>query len=210
MKIYNKDGTIIGEIYDGMLQPDTPEDKPEGKKIAICIGHQINNQGAYGSEGIGEWQFNSDLVDEFLPALKARGHNTFEVFMRDPNISGYGNQMKELHSRIDSWGAEISVELHFNAASNEDINGHEVLYCSEKGKTVAKELNDLFSHYLKSKDRGIKKVSMEDRGGGFCCRGHSVAIISEPFFGAHQHRFLPGGDLRENLKRAYIEFFDGL
>ena len=35
-------------------------------RVAIVIGHSIHEQGAYGDMGIGEWQFNKDLVVELM------------------------------------------------------------------------------------------------------------------------------------------------
>jgi hypothetical protein len=47
---------------------------------------------------------------------------------------------------------------------------------------------------------------MSDRGGGFVCRGSSKCILIEPYFAAHQQRFMPGGDLHEPLKQAIMNF----
>lgn len=175
------------------------------KKIGLVIGHQENNQGAYGSAGIGEWKFNSDLVEEIMNRHK--GGNTF-LYMRDKNISGYTSQMKDLHATMDSHGIEISIEFHFNSFSNENVRGHEVLYCysSSGGKEEASELNECLDLYLPTSNRGIKPVTFDDDGGGFCCRGRSKALIIEPFFGANQDRFVQGGDLREDLILAILKY----
>jgi len=203
MKLYNKTGEVVGEIYDTEITVPT-----QGKKIALVVGHQENKQGAYGSKGIGEWQFNYELIH----SLKHSGKNDVEVFMRDKNIAGYTNQMLNLHEQIDKWGADISIEFHFNSFSNSAAQGHEVLYClnSDKGGEVATALNNSLDKYLSTSNRGVKYVTMSNNGGGFCCRGKSAAIIIEPFFGSHQHRFIDGGDLREPLKQAIIEFLDSV
>ena len=90
------------------------------------------------------------------------------------------------------------------------MNGHECLYCSSGGKKIAKKLDKAFDKHLTNSDRGIKKVTLQNRGGGFCCRGKSLAIISEPFFGAHQSKFVHDGVLREQLKKSFKEFFNSL
>ena len=200
MILYDENGKIVGELYEEHTQPST-----NYKKIAMCIGHQEDNQGAYGSIGIGEWEFNYDLMLEI--GLKIKNPNT-KIFMRDKTISGYTNQMVDLHNRIDEWGANISVEMHFNSFSNEDVHGHEVLGCSNHGMIAAEYMNECFDEELPTSNRGAKKVTMNDNGGGFCCRGESYAIITEPYFGSNQSLFIEGGELRENLIRAYVKFID--
>ena len=170
-------------------------------KIALVIGHDEKNQGAYGSEGISEYKFNDELIF-FLDLVGIE----YSIFYRNPKIIGYSAQMRDLHSRIDEWGAEISIEFHFNSFSNQSVHGHETLYCSKGGQHIAELLNDSLDRHLPTSNRGIKKVTKKDRGGGFCCRGKSFAIIIEPFFGSNQHRFIEGGDLREPLKIAITEF----
>ena len=89
------------------------------------------------------------------------------------------------------------------------MNGHEVLYCSTAGSELAKKL-DIALDDIPNRDRGIKKVTMNDNGGGFCCRGKSVAILTEPFFGSHQSYFTEHGKYRTILLEAYEDFFNSL
>ena len=114
--------------------------------------------------------------------------------------------MEDLHKRIDEWGADISIEFHFNGAGDEKINGHEILYCSNGGKKIANVLDEKFDKYLHNNDRNIKKVTPNVRGGGFVCRGKSVCIIAEPFFSAHQDKYMIGTNGRSKLVTAYTEF----
>ena len=53
------------------------------------------------------------------------------------------------------------------------------------------------------RDRGIKKVTALDHGGGFCCKGKSYAIIVEPFFATNQDDFMHDGKNRMLLLEAY-------
>ena len=126
------------------------------------------------------------------------------------NYGGYTEKMKDLHRRIDNWGADLSISFHFNAASNELVNGHEILYCSDKGYEYAVQLDELFDAYLDNNDRGVKKRSKHDRGGGFLCRGKSVCILIVPFFASYQGRFTEHGDMRTPLKQALVDFITGL
>lgn len=180
------------------------------KKVALVVGHRSLKKGAYGNAGVSEFDYNSALAKEIKKALKDSKDVEIEIFYRDNLFGGYGEKMKRLHKRIDEWGADYSISLHFNAAGREDINGHEVLYCSSRGKKLAKKLNKLFTKYLGNKDRKIKKRTKKQRGGGFLCRGKSVCVLAEPFFAAHQKKFMPGTDGYNNLLIAYLGFIDWL
>jgi len=216
-RIIDNNNKVVGEILiysqenpepEPVPEP-TPEPTPEpsSTKVALVIGHDVNSKGAYGNEGMSEFDFNDKLLNELTDKYPSSNR---KLFYRDEDISGYGNQMTDLHQRMDKWGADISIEFHFNATSNQDVHGHEVLYCSEAGKKVAELLNTSYDKYLPTSNRGAKKITMDDNGGGFCCRGKSIAIIAEPFFGAHQDRFIEGGSLRHDLIYATLEFVSQL
>jgi len=178
------------------------------KKIALVVGHRSLKRGAYGNAGLSEFVFNSLLVK----ALYQRGAKgaTLGIFFRDDMPGGYGEKMKRLHKRIDEWEADYSISFHFNAAGREDINGHEVLYCSKRGKRLAKKLDEIFDRYLKNRDRDIKKRTKKQRGGGFLCRGNSVCVLAEPFFASHQDKYMPGTKGWFRLLDAYSEFLEWL
>ena len=137
-------------------------------KIALVIGHDSDNQGAYGNEGVGEFSFMNGLINSMTSMGMLPDNKEIYVLYRNADINGYTTQMKDLHTRIDAIGCEVSIELHFNSFSNENVQGHEVLYCSEAGKTIANIMNNSLDEYLPTSNRGVKKVTMDDRGGGFC------------------------------------------
>lgn len=179
-------------------------------KVALIVGHDYNSRGAYGNMGISEFKFNDELLQELFFYNQLPENNEYHIFYRDSDINGYSNKMIDLHRRIDEWEAEVSIEFHFNSFSDENVNGHEVLYCSTMGGKYASELNNSLDKYLPTSNRGIKKVSGNDRGAGFCCRGKSYAIIIEPFFGSHQDRFTFGAELREPLRNSIEEFLKNI
>lgn len=179
-------------------------------KVAIVVGHRSGAKGAWGNAGISEFDFNSAIAKELKKTFANNKKIDLEVFYRDNMPGGYGEKMKRLHKRIDNWGANYSISLHFNAAGRKDVDGHEVLYCSNRGKEVALKFNTLFSKYLKNRDRGVKRRVKSQRGGGFLCRGRSIAIIAEPFFAAHQKKFIKGADGGDKLLLAYKDFLKWL
>ena len=181
-------------------------------KIALVVGHTSENPGAYGNSGIGEWQFNDELLHSMYLEGKLPSKHTYYILYRSADTKGYTAQMKKLHKQIDRLGCQLSIEFHFNSFSNPEVNGNEVLYCSEGGKQYA-EIMDSCLDLLPNRDRGIKKVELrkyplqDDRGAGFCCRGRSYAIIAEPFFGVQQSKYTRNGVYREFLETAYRKFF---
>lgn len=176
-------------------------------KYALVIGHNEYNQGAYGSYGLSEFIFNKELVKDILSESRVKNSiNDYKVFYFDKSIPKYGDRMKEIHNRIDKWGADYSISFHFNSFSDELVTGHEILYYSEGGKTLAKRLDKLFDRYMDNNDRNIKKRSKNQRGGGFLSRGMSKCIIVEPFFSSHQHLYVRGGKKRDGLIMSYVDF----
>jgi len=177
-------------------------------KIALVIGHRKSSQGAYGSMGISEYSFYKEFVMELLDYLI--DDNYIKVFERKDKGSGYSERMRDLHRRIDHWGADISISFHFNGSSKQEVNGHEILYCSKKGKRIALRLDEKLDQYLPNNDRNIKKRTSKQRGGGFLCRGKSTCILIEPFFASHQSLYVRSGEERQNLISAISEFINEL
>ncbi len=174
-------------------------------KIALVIGHDANRKGAYGNKGISEWDFNDQLIQE----MNLSDKHTYYVLYRNADIKKYSMQMIELHERIDKLGCELAIEFHFNATIDSNVHGNEVLYCSSIGMKYAKILDECLD-ILPNRDRGIKKVAKNERGGGFLCRGKSICLIAEPFFAERQHLYVWGGEHRQLLKDAYKKFFKSI
>ena len=206
MIIYNETGQPIGEIWESHTKPPEPT---TGKRIALVVGHDNHSKGAYGSEGIAEWDFNKELLTDLKSGGYLPSQHEYFVFYRNSSMNGYTAKMVDLHERIDAVNADISIEFHFNGTGDSSVNGNEVLYCSSNGKELASKLDEALDS-LPNRDRGIKKVAMNENGGGFCCRGKSVAIIAEPFFGSHQSQFISSGKDRQLLKQCYKNFFNSL
>ena len=175
-------------------------------KIALVIGHAPDKQGAWGNAGISEYNYWKNFLIDTINQLPQK--HQYRIFERPTSKRGYGSRMKLLHHKLDAWGADLSVSFHFNAAGNVHVNGHEVLYCSKRGSKYAKIINDIFTERLRTKNRGTKRKTPKDRGGGFLCRGRSVCILLEPYFAAHQIDYLPGTEGYEALQKSIKEFFD--
>ena len=199
MKLYNENGIEVGTFINTGSEPKGPR-----KRIALCIGHNNKAQGAVGEAGISEYHYNKDFIAELLTLLSWHEYKVFER----PAISSYNAQQDALHRDIAKWGeCDIAVEFHFNAAESDVVNGHEILYLSKGGRNIAIKLDKEWDTYLESNDRGVKQLSSHNNGYGFLRRGSYMSIIVEPFFAAHQNKFINGGSQRESLLRSYVEFF---
>lgn len=179
-------------------------------KIALVVGHTPSKPGAIGNSKVSEYKFNKELVEEVVASCELSTDNEYKVFYRNPALGFYGLQMEGLHTDIDDWGADISIEFHFNGAGDPEVNGHEVLYCSSKGQAVAEVFDTEFDEQLPNRDRNLKKITSSDRGGGFVCRGNSAAIILEPFFASHQHLYMHDGEERANLVQSIVNSLNKL
>jgi len=169
-------------------------------KFAIVVGHSERKQGAYGNAGVSEHTYNSQLAKDIKLRLDDLNIDS-KIFYRK-NYGTYSEKMKDLHKRIDEYGAGVSISLHFNASAT-NAKGHEILYYSKGGRKVAEILDKEFDK-LGNRDRDIKKRTKGDRGGGFLARGKSKCVIAEPFFASEQKDFMFGTQGYVNLVDAYV------
>ncbi|MFU8894019.1 MAG: N-acetylmuramoyl-L-alanine amidase family protein [Luteolibacter sp.] len=154
--------------------------------IAICVGHSRGDGGAVSLGGVNEWNFNRKLGRKVVERLDALGIEC-ELIDRYAQ-SGYTKAMTLLAGCLRSKGAELAVELHFNAASNATATGHEWLHwhTSREGRRAAQCLDKAFvDTFPNHRRRGLIGIQTEQqRGGGFLRRTHCPAVIAEPFFGS--------------------------
>jgi len=178
-------------------------------KIALVVGHNKLSKGAVGDKGISEYDFNTLLVNDIIKILEPTPIKDYvKIFFRPNKHISYTHLMSELHNEIDNWGADIALSFHFNASSNKNIDGHEVLYSKyqPKAKRLATMLNDEFNTLLNNVDRGVKAVGSNGRGNSFLRKGKSLNILAEPFFASHQSMYITEEQEYQNLMGAYLAF----
>lgn len=178
-------------------------------KIAIIPGHNDRSRGKI-RYGTSEFQFAQNFIDQLLPLVEHIPGIEVRVFERKYHGS-YAKEIRELFSRVDSWGATISMELHYNAHAG-TAKGHEVLHYikSRGGALVASVLDEGFDKYLDNPDRNRKAVPVGGRGSYGLSYGKPYSIISEPFFSKELPEFMQDGKQRQNLLDAYIYFFENI
>lgn len=175
-------------------------------KAALCVGHsRPGDAGAESAGGVSEWDFNLPIATRASEILFSRG-------IEAPVISkyhgqSYGRAMNWLAAHLKEVGADLAVELHFNAAG-ESAQGFEYLHyhSSSKGKRLAECLHGAHADKFASMvDRGVKPRTPGDRGIQFLKKTHCPAVIAEPFFGSSPEEWRFYSEEEEGLSCVYAD-----
>lgn len=164
--------------------PATPARKK--RKIAVCIGHsRPGDSGASSVGNVTEWHYNKPIGLAIVAKLNAAGHDAvlYDKYVGD----SYTTAMSWLTSQITTFGADVAVELHFNAA-DAAAKGYEYLYWGTSNES--KKLAQFFLARHKAAlpamtSRGIKPKTASDRGSYFLQKCPCPCVITEPFFGSN-------------------------
>lgn len=171
-------------------------------KVAICVGHsRSGDNGAVSIEGESEWNYNGDVARITQEMLLESGFEA-KVWDRYEGAS-YGAAMSWIAAEIRSFGADVALELHFNAAGP-SAEGYEYLYwsTSDDGKRLAGDLVNSQSGLVPSaRPRGAKGKFAGDRGSQFLRKTHCPAAITEPFFGTNWDEWERYGENHELVAR---------
>jgi N-acetylmuramoyl-L-alanine amidase len=109
-----------------------------------------------------------------------------KVFFRTAG-GGYGAEIRRVYKEVDDWGADASIELHFNSAGDPRASGTETLSSgSEKSSILAQEVQMEMVESLGLRNRGIIIRNERTKGRGYesLVTGKAPAILTEPFFGS--------------------------
>lgn len=155
-------------------------------KLAFIVGHNARAQGAVRQDtGETEYSWNGRLA-AMIQEEAVRDFPGIEVgvFRRNPNARGYSAEIREVYARTDAWGADATVEGHFNSHSTTSATGSEVLSSgSRQSMAFCEAIQDETLAVLGLKDRGAKIVR-KGRGGLSLITGRAPAALTEPFFGS--------------------------
>lgn len=151
-------------------------------KTAIVVGHNARAQGAVRvTDGRTEFDWNSELAE----MIRDHDKRNIRIFYRTPG-GGYSAEIDRVYAEVDKWGANVSIELHFNGALSPEATGCLMLSSgSLKSMRLAAALGKRCSALLGNPDRGIKKVTRHDRGGRSLWQGKAPAVLTEPYFGSN-------------------------
>ncbi|MEO0859237.1 MAG: N-acetylmuramoyl-L-alanine amidase [Pseudomonadota bacterium] len=153
-------------------------------KLAIVVGHNSVSQGAVRKDtGETEFVWNSRLAK--MIARQGEDHGLdVKVFHRTSG-GGYSTELRRVYGETDRWGADATVELHFNGASSAAATGTETLSSGTAlSLKLAASVQREMVAALGLRDRGVKTRAAKDRGGKSLFSGQAPAILIEPFFGS--------------------------
>lgn len=154
---------------------------PAAMKIAIVIGHNREAQGAVRvTDGVSEYAWNGRLAE----AIQSLNPAQVRVFRRTPFEAGYSAELRAAYAQVDAWGADVSAELHFNAAIA-GATGTETLFASVRGREVATVVQAAMVGALGLRDRGLVHRPAGSRGSASLISGKAPAVLLEPYFGSN-------------------------
>ncbi|MCB1368096.1 MAG: N-acetylmuramoyl-L-alanine amidase [Rhodobacteraceae bacterium] len=136
------------------------------KRLAIVVGHNSEKQGAVrGDTGETEFVWNSDMAKMIEGEAQAYPDLEVKTFYRQPGL-GYTREIRRVYEETDRWGANATVELHFNSSASPNASGAETLTSGTPASmALAVSVNQEMVAALGLKDRGVKTRSASDRGG---------------------------------------------
>lgn len=177
-------------------------------KIAVVVGHNERRQGAVRKDnGETEFAFNSRVAKVMQELAEQVGGYAVKVFYRQAG-GGYSREIADVYRAVDAWGADVSMELHFNSLDKESANGCETLSSGTvKSLALAQEVNDEIVRTFGVRDRGVRTRASSERGGGSLHAGRAPAILTEPFFGSNPSDLIKfaGTEAERKLAGAYLK-----
>ena len=179
----------------------------EDLNVAICVGHSRNgDMGAVSCGGINEWTYNKKVAEFLKSDLQEYGISSFIVDNYGGTYGSYTSAINWLVKHLKEQKASVAVELHFNAAANQDANGMEMLHweTSRIGLSLAEYvLQGCKKFFPIANSRGVKSLGKGARGATFLRKTHCPAIITEPFFGTNWQDWIMFADQEATLSQAY-------
>lgn len=120
-------------------------------KICINGGHYPHlDSGALGSH-ITEAEYTMELMESVASYLEAAGCEVLRV---------QENDLAEITSAANDWGADLFVSLHCNAANKRARGTESYAYTgSEEGRRLAACIQSQLTDSIDTVDRGVKEAS---------------------------------------------------
>ncbi len=172
----------------------------EHPKIGIVVGHNSRAQGARRvTDGRSEFDWNGELAG----LIQAHQPGFIRVFRREFG-GGYSAEIDRVYAATDAWGADLTIELHFNGNRDPKANGCLMLSSGSEGSLrLASALLYRCQHVLQNTARGVRKVSRKDRGGRSLWQGRAPAVLTEPYFGSNAAECLDAEIHMDELAEAH-------
>lgn len=181
-------------------------------KIALVPGH--NSYKGRGDSGcsvsfidsdqnlktVTEFELMKRMVADLWCELTMIPEARFIVTHRGLETGAYSKLPKELNALEP----DLILEFHLNAAGNTNVQGSEVLYWHKSARS--KKLADIVQGHLvrlmKLKDRGLKPITVNDRGANILRNTKAPTVIVEGFFLSNVSSEMQLETLMEDYKNA--------
>lgn len=158
-------------------------------KLGVIVGHNATEQGAVRPDtGETEYQFNSRIAELMHRIVRStynpRAGFDLRVFYREPDLP-FEDEIGRVYGETDQWGADLTLELHFNSVADPSAQGCEMLSSgTELSLLAAHEMQEAMVAGMGFEDRGVKTRRPKARGGESLYAGRAPAVLAEPFFGS--------------------------
>lgn len=148
--------------------------------IALVIGHNARAPGAIRvTDRVAEYPWNTRLA----AAIVAHDPDLYRIVRRTAGP----NEIARAYAEVDRLGVAASVELHFNSAANPAATGTETLTSGTAGSMrLATTMQHHMVRALGLRDRGLKAIGRNGRGGASLWTGRPPAVLIEPYFGSNR------------------------
>ncbi len=132
------------------------------KKLAVVIGHNSRQQGAVRKDtGVSEYIWNGKLAD-IMESLAGEFGIEVKVFRRE-YVGSYSREIDAVYGKVDRWGPDGSLELHFNGNDDPKASGTEMLSSgTARSLALAQCVQNEVVIALGLRDRGVHTVGRSD------------------------------------------------
>jgi len=168
-------------------------------KIAIVVGHNVKAQGAIRcTDKRTEFDWNSELAG----LIWDHDPEAIKVFHRQSG-GGYSAEIDRVYAQTDAWGADVTVELHFNGSGNPAAEGCLMLSSGTKGSlALSRAMQAECLAVMQNRDRGVRILGRKDRGGRSLWQGRAPAVLIEPYFGSNAEDCVRSHNRMDQLAEA--------
>lgn len=172
-------------------------------QLAIVVGHTERSPGRVTSYAR-EYTLNEELAHAISNRCNAVGISNVVIYREN----GY----EKLPANINQYNTDYCICVHHNGFDDPEVNGTETLYYhkSETSKKLARYINSGMVNALGYKNRDIKPIDSEGRGGYVLKYTKMPCVLIEPYFMTNKEAVKN----RDNVKLAkfivdgFIQFLE--
>lgn len=169
-------------------------------KIAIVVGHNSRAKGAARvTDGVQEYDWNAELAE----AIRDHDPANIKIFRRQAGL-GYSREIDKVYREVDKWGADCSLELHFNASASASATGCLMLSSgTPRSLALARRVQAECLRVLDIPDLGVKVRKRHERGGRSLWQGRAPAVLTEPYMGSNRGDCMRADSAFDQLAEAH-------